>query len=275
MAAIDGKIIFTRSDCYKAAKKMTPAGIVVHSTGANNPYLSRYVQPDDGKIGDNKYDNDFNNPGVDVCVHAFIGKDKDGNVKCYQTLPFDYCCWGVGSGNLGSYNYDPAYIQFEMCEDGLTDKTYCKSCYDKAVEFCAYICTRYKIPVKNIVSHHEAYEKGMGSNHIDPDNWWGKSGYTMTGFRNAVTEKINEKPVMDKDGYKEGSSTIGVLSLKELLLIAKKLGINKYGMDKNRIFGKGTLNAVNYLLDKWGYKQNGVAGENFISRLHTEIDQKL
>ena len=25
--------------CYKAAQKMTPKGIVVHSTGANNPYL--------------------------------------------------------------------------------------------------------------------------------------------------------------------------------------------------------------------------------------------
>lgn len=33
----------TKNDCYKAARKMKPAGIVVHSTGANNPYLKRYV----------------------------------------------------------------------------------------------------------------------------------------------------------------------------------------------------------------------------------------
>ena len=26
-----------------AAEKMTPAGIVIHSTGVNNPYLKRYV----------------------------------------------------------------------------------------------------------------------------------------------------------------------------------------------------------------------------------------
>ena len=34
------------------------------------------------------------------------------------------------------------------------------------------------------------------------------------------------KPILDKSGYKKGDSTIGVLSLKELLLTAKTLGIN-------------------------------------------------
>ncbi len=83
------------------------------------------------------------------------------------------------------------------------------------------------------------------------------------------------KPILDKTGYKKGDKTIGVLSLKELLLTAKTLGINKYGMDKNKSFGDGTLKAVNYLLDKWGYQQNGIAGENFIKRLHTEIENKV
>lgn len=191
MSAIDGKILFTKSDCYKSAREMTPKGIVVHSTGANNPNLKRYVQPDDGIIGKNDYSNDLNRSGQDVCVHAFIGKDKNGKVKCYQTLPFDYCCWGVGSGSKGSYNYNPAYIQFEMCEDGLTDKTYCKAVYDKAVEFCAYICKTYNISTDNIVSHHEAGQRGMGSSHVDPDNWWGKHGYTMDGFRKAVKSKMS------------------------------------------------------------------------------------
>ena len=276
MSAIDGKILFTKSDCYKSARKMTPKGIVVHSTGANNPNLKRYVQPDDGIIGKNDYSNDLNRSGQDVCVHAFIGKDKNGKVKCYQTLPFNYCCWGVGSGSKGSYNYNPAYIQFEMCEDGLTDKTYCKAVYDKAVEFCAYICKTYNISVNNIVSHHEAGQRGMGSSHVDPDNWWGKHGYTMDGFRKAVKAKLNPPlPIMDKSGYKKGDATIGSLALKELLLLAKTLGLHKYGMDKNKSFGDGTVNAVNYLLKQWGYQQNGIAGENFIKRLHTEIDKKI
>ena len=83
------------------------------------------------------------------------------------------------------------------------------------------------------------------------------------------------KPILDKTGYKKGDKTIGVLSLKELLLTAKTLGINKYGMDKNKSFGDGTLKAVNYLLDKWGYQKSGIAGENFIKRLHTEIENKV
>jgi len=274
MSAIDGKILATKSDCYKAARKMTPRGIVVHSTGVNNPNLKRYVAPNDGIVGTNPNRNSMNEPGQDVCVHALIGKDKNGKVKTYQILPFDICCWGVGSGSKGSYNYSPAFIQFEMCEDNLSDKAYCKACYDKALELCAYLCKTYNIPVNNIVSHHEAGQRGMGSQHIDPDNWWSRHGYTMDKFRAAVKAKL-EPPVLDKAGYKKGDNTIGVLALKELLLLAKSVGINKYGMYKDRVVGGGTVNAINYLLGKWGYKQNGIAGEQFIKRLHTEIDKKV
>lgn len=190
MNAIDGQIFAKKSDCYKSTRKMTPSGIVVHSTGCNNPNIKRYVAPDDGIIGSNTNGNSMNEPNQDVCVHAIIGNDKNGNVKCYQILPWDYCCWGVGSGSKGSYNYNPAYIQFEMCEDGLKDKNYCKACYNKAFELCAYICKKYNISVNNIVSHHEAGQRGMGSSHIDPDNWWSKHGFTMDGFRKAVKAKI-------------------------------------------------------------------------------------
>lgn len=89
------------------------------------------------------------------------------------------------------------------------------------------------------------------------------------------TSQTTTKPVLDKSGYKKGDATIGSLALKELLLLAKTLGLHKYGMDKNKSFGEGTLKAVNYLLGQWGYSQNGIAGENFIKRLHTEIDKKI
>jgi uncharacterized protein YutD len=58
-------------------------------------------------------------------------------------------------------------------------------------------------------------------------------------------------------------------------LLAKKLGLHKYGMDKNRCFGDETLRAVNYLLGQWGYSQNGIAGYNFSKRLHAEIEKKM
>ena len=101
---------------------MTPRGIVVHSTGANNPNLCRYIGPDDGIIGPNKYGNHWNQASSSKCVHAMIGKDKNGVTRCYQTLPWDYKPWGCGSGSKGSYNN--SHIQIEMQEDDLTDTAY-------------------------------------------------------------------------------------------------------------------------------------------------------
>jgi len=187
--------ILTKNDCYKKHTPMTPKGIVVHSTGANNPYLKRYVQPDDGILGKNQYQNDWNRSGIKKCVHAFIGKDKNGNVKCYKTLPFDVACWGVGGGKKGSYNYNPTgHIQFEVCEDNLKDEKYFNECFNLAAEFCAYLCKEYKLSVNSIVGHHEAYLLGYGSNHGDPDAWMKKFGKDMAWFRKLVESKMGGEP---------------------------------------------------------------------------------
>jgi hypothetical protein len=75
------------------------------------------------------------------------------------------------------------------------------------------------------------------------------------------------KKVLDKDGYVKGDSTIGVLALKQMIIAAKKKGIIKQGVNNDNVFGDGTEKAVNELLKKWGYKQNGVAGNNFIRKI--------
>lgn len=196
------KCLLTKNDCYKANRKMTPKGIVVHSTGANNPNLKRYVQPDDGILGKNTNNNDWNRSGLTKCVHAFIGLDKNGVVRCYQTLPFNICCWGVGSGSKGSYNYDPAYIQFEICEDNLTNKDYFTKAFDLAAEFCAYLIKEYNLKLDNVVSHHEAHLRGYGGNHGDCDHWLKKFGKTMDWFRNEVKAKLGEtKPEEKKEEF--------------------------------------------------------------------------
>lgn len=187
------KCILVNNSCYKKASKMVPKGIVVHSTGANNPYLKRYVQPDDGILGKNQYNNDWNRIGVNACVNAFIGKDKNGIVRCYQTLPFDYMPWGCASGKKGSYNY--THIQFEICEDALKDEKYFNDAFGVAIDFCAYLCKEYNISVDNIVSHHESYLKGYGSNHADCDHWLKKFNKNMDWFRNEVKAKLEKKDV--------------------------------------------------------------------------------
>lgn len=186
------KCLLTKNDCYKKAQKITPDRIIVHSTGANNTTLKRYVQPDDGLIGKNLYNNHWNKSKISKCVHAFIGRDKNKEVQVYQTLPFNYAAWGVGKGSKGSYNYinGKGAIQFEICEDNLKDKTYFERAFDLAAEFCAYLCTKYNISVKNVISHHEAHVKGYASNHKDCDHWLKKHGKDMDWFRSQVEKKM-------------------------------------------------------------------------------------
>lgn len=189
MANLEIKQCFlTNNDCYKSNKKITPAGIVVHSTGANNPKLSRYVQPDDGILGKNQYNNDWNRSGTSACVNAFIGKDKNGVVRVYQTLPWDMRPWGCGKGSKGSYNN--SHIQFEICEDALTDEKYFNEAFELAIKLCAHLCKEYNIAVENVVSHKESYQRGYGSNHGDCDHWLKKFGKDMDWFRDEVKKAM-------------------------------------------------------------------------------------
>ena len=205
------KCIHYDSKCYKtkggssAKKPPNPVGIVVHSTGVNNPSLARYVQPSKSDpeyknllavIGKNKYGNSWNR-GVSKSTHYMIGKLADGSVATAQMLPEDISAWGVGRGKKGSYNYDPTmHIQFEICEDNLKDSDYFWSVYREAVELCADICKRYGWSESVIVSHHECYKKGYGSNHGDIDHWLKKYGLTMNDFRAEVKRILEpDKPI--------------------------------------------------------------------------------
>lgn len=179
------KLILTENACYKAGKKITVKGIMVHSTGANNPWLKRYVGPDDGLLGKNQYNNHWNTyhpGGREVCVHGFIGKLADGTIATYQTLPWDHRGWHAG----GSANN--THIGFEICEDGLSDASYFNAVYKEAVELCAYLCRQYGLTEKNIICHSEGYKQGIASNHGDVMHWFPKHGKNMDTFRAAVKE---------------------------------------------------------------------------------------
>ena len=183
------KLIFTKCDSYKAATKITPKGVMVHSTGANNPNLKRYVNPDDGLLGKNAYNNHWNRPNVGASVHAFIGKLKDGSIATYQVLPFNY-----KSGHCGK-SANSTHISFEICEDNLKDAEYFKKVYQEAVEFTAYLCKEYKLdPMKDgvVICHSEGYKRGIASNHGDVMHWFPKHGKSMDTFRADVKDLLNE-----------------------------------------------------------------------------------
>lgn len=186
--------IFTNNDCYKKHRAIKPIGVMVHSTGANNPTLARYLSPDDGIIGKNKYNNSWNNPmpdGRQVCVHGFIGKGADGKVYTYQTLPWDIEGWHSGSSTKGSAN-KMGYIGFEICEDDLTSMAYLKECYEQAAQLTAYLVKTYGISMDNVICHSEGHAKGIASNHADVMHWWPRHGLSMDTFRARVREILNE-----------------------------------------------------------------------------------
>ena len=201
--------IMTNSTCYKQTSAMTIKGVLWHSTGSNNPSLKRYVQPSSNdanykallaKIGTNNYANDWNHIYHKAGVNAWIGKFADGTVGTVQTLPWNYKPWGCGSGSKGSCNN--GWIQFEICEDALTDKNYAMKVYQEACELTAYLCKSYGINPKGKVSfngvsvptilcHYDSYHLGLGSNHGDVLHWFPKLiGKSMEDVRNDVAALI-------------------------------------------------------------------------------------
>jgi hypothetical protein len=200
----------TNSTCYKGTRKMTVLGVLWHSTGANNPWLKRYVQPSSNdanysslmkKLGKNQYGNDWNHIDRQAGLNCWIGKFDDGSVGTVQTMPWDYRPWGCGSGSKGSCN--DGWIQFEICEDALTDKAYFDKVYKEAVEITAYLCKMYnlnpkgtvtkngvKVPV--ILDHTTSCSLGFGSNHGDVKHWFSRYGKTLDDVRNDVAKLMGE-----------------------------------------------------------------------------------
>lgn len=173
------KNILTNNDCYKANRTITPKGVMVHSTGCNQPKLSVWASS-------------WNKSGVEACVHAFIGKNSAGNVEVMQTLPWTHRGWHAGTGTSGK-SANNTHISFEICEDDLTDPEYFKECYKEAVKLCASLCQQFRLnPYTDVICHSEGYQQGVASNHADVMHWFPKHGKTMDMFRKDVKALMDD-----------------------------------------------------------------------------------
>lgn len=191
------KQLLTENDCFKAGRTITPKGVMVHSTGCNNPNLRRYVAPNDGLLGEPAMAN-WNQGGILKCPHAFIGKLADGSVATYQTLNWCTRGWHAGSGRKGSAN--DTHISFEICEDALADKKYFDAVYREAVELTAYLCQEFNLdPLEDgvVICHAEGAERGIASNHGDVFHWFPKFDKNMAIFRSDVKKEMEEKDMTE------------------------------------------------------------------------------
>lgn len=275
------------STCYQQTTKMQIKGVLWHSTGANNPYIKRYVQPDDDApdrdellalFGVNQYHNDWNHVEVWAGLNAWIGKLSDGTVATVQTMPWDYKPWGCGGG------CNDGWVQFEICEDGLHDKEYFEQVYNEAVKFTAYICKLYGINplgkignVPTILCHQDSYRLGMGSNHADVYHWFKIYNKTMDNVREDVLKLLGgvaptpvEPEYGDRELYK-GLSGNDVEELqKKLLSLNYKLP--KYGADGD--FGSETESAVKAFQTDQQLDVDGIVGKYTFAAIEEALEDR-
>ena len=210
----------TQGRCYKETWDMEVKGVLWHSTGAPNPTLKRYVQPSDitpeedtyskekwlELLGVNEYNNHWNGTLYDsngnerwAGLNGWVGMLEDGTVTSVQTMPWSRAPWGCGTAYDGGPSCNDGWIQFEICEDGLTDEEYFKAVYLEACELTAYLCKLFNIDptgtvtfhgkeVPTILCHADSHYLGLGCNHGDVYHWFtDKFGYTMDNVRSDVS----------------------------------------------------------------------------------------
>jgi len=188
--------ICTNHNAYKKKVALKPyKGEMLHSTGANNPYLSRYCGTTP-ELGENRYANSLNDEGFEdePIAHDYVGylKDKVG-VETVNALPYDIQCWSSGSGKNGRANDN--YIQTEVCEDALMDKDYLMRCLETWSKNAAARMVKngiLTVTSTNCIDHAEGGKLGIASNtHADITHWLTRFGLTMTNVREMVQSEIN------------------------------------------------------------------------------------
>ncbi|MBO2528064.1 MAG: hypothetical protein CW335_07865 [Clostridiales bacterium] len=174
-----------RDSRYINFQKNGAQGLTLHSIGC--------AQPKAKPIADN-----FNKSTAQASVHAVL--QSDGTVL--QLCPWNYRMWHVGGSanntHIGVEMCEPACIWYDAnngykvhINDVPAATEYVRGTYRVAVELFADLCRQLKLDPLNdgvIISHSEAYKRGLGSNHGDPEHLWKalNLNYTMDTFRHAV-----------------------------------------------------------------------------------------
>ena len=257
----------TRNDCYTAGRKITPKGIVVHSTATPGlmakDWFSRWNKS--YKAGE------INRQS---CVHAFID-----DAEYWQYLPWNHRGWHAG----GAANN--THIGIEMCEDKEHTPEYFAKVYENMVELAVKLCKQFGFDEKNIISHAEGYKKGVASNHADVGHWFPKFGKSMDTFREDVRKGLAGevvKVVVNRgDSVKvkvevtveQASKYVGSKA-KELQqkLIRVGYSLPKYGADG--YFGKETYDQLKKFQEENGLVVDGLAGTKTFAKLDELIQKK-
>lgn len=179
----------TRNDCYKAGRKITPKGIMIHSTATPGVMAAAWFS---------RWNKSYQAGEINrqVCVHAFVD-DKE----VWQYLPWDHRGWHAG----GTANN--SHIGVEICEPGgfsysggsnmvgynvAKNEAYFRRAWQNAVELCVMLCRKYGLTERDIICHSEGSRRGIASNHADVMHWFPRHGESTDTFRSAVRTALNK-----------------------------------------------------------------------------------
>lgn len=282
----------TGSDCYKANKKITVKGLMLHSVGCNQPRAEVFA---------NQWMR-----STDVCCHAVL--QADGLV--YQTLPWNHRSWHcAGSANnthISVEMAEPSQIHYTggctfTCSDRTAAIEQVKGTYKTAVELFAYLCKQFNLnPLADgvIVSHNEGYKRGIASGHSDPEHLWNQlgTGLTMNGFRQDVakamkgnTNSVPKPTATGKELYRvrtswaNATSQIGAFSSLENAKKACKTGYSVYDSNGNAVYPsvKKSVNEIakEVIAGNWGNgderkKRLAAAGYSY-DQVQAEVNRLL
>jgi len=261
----------TNNPCYKAGRKITVKGLMLHSVGTPQPSAKVFIT----KWNKSSYDR--------ACVHGFIDAN-DGTV--YQTLPWNHRGWHCGAyGNnthIGVEMCEPASIKYTggasfTYSDKAAAQAAVKRTYTAAVELFAYLCGKFGLdPLRDgvIVSHKEGHARGIASNHGDPEHLWTQldTGYTMDSFRQDVKaamepdkgnaalddaiQKLAKLGVLNSPDY--WKKTAGTVKYLDTLLIKAATSITGKGVRSasvaegvDQLVKDGIINAPDYWLEHY------------------------
>ena len=172
----------TQSGCYKAGKRITVKGLMIHSVGCPQPKADVFMK-------------NWNRADANACVHAIV--EPDGDV--YQLLPWDFRGWHCGGGanntHIGVEMTEPATIKYTggsnwtETGEGESTKNHVLATYRYAVELFAHLCQQFRLdPLADgvVISHSEGCKRGIASNHGDVEHLWSKFGLSMGQFRKDI-----------------------------------------------------------------------------------------
>ena len=172
----------TQSGCYKAGKRITVKGLMIHSVGCPQPKADVFMK-------------NWNRADANACVHAIV--EPDGDV--YQILPWNHRGWHCGGGanntHIGVEMTEPATIKYTggsnwtETGEGESTKNHVLATYRYAVELFAHLCQQFRLdPLADgvVISHSEGCKRGIASNHGDVEHLWSKFGLSMGQFRKDI-----------------------------------------------------------------------------------------